>query len=259
MDGGRAPAVTPEGGNEQKLEVRLNRLEEKVAVVTGASRGIGRATALALARAGASVVLIARSESELIALAREVESEIGRPALACAADVRHGREVEMAVRRTLAAFGRIDILVNNAGVRTVKAPLWETTPEDWDVMMAVNLRGPFLFCRAVLPGMIERRSGHIINVVSTAALIGMEGMSAYGASKWGLLGMTRSLAKEARPYGVRVTAIFPGGTDTTFRSTPRPDYLSPETVAETIVYVASLPEKAVVHDLVIRPMVEANF
>ncbi len=237
----------------------MERLQDKVAMITGASRGIGRATALALARAGASVSLIARSEEELIGLAREVEAEIGRPALACATDVRHEKEVEEAVRRTLAAFGKVDILVNNAGVRTVKAPLWETSPQDWDTMMAVNLRGAFLFCRAVLPGMIERRSGHIINIVSTAALIGMEGMSAYGASKWGLLGMTRSLVKEARPYNIRVTAISPGGTNTTFRPTPRPDYLSPETVAEAVVFVASLPEGAVVHDLVVRPMVEVNF
>ena len=237
----------------------MERLQDKVAMITGASRGIGRATALALARAGASVSLIARSEEELIGLAREVEAEIVRPALACATDVRHEKEVEEAVRRTLAAFGKVDILVNNAGVRTVKAPLWETSPQDWDTMMAVNLRGAFLFCRAVLPGMIERRSGHIINIISTAALIGMEGMSAYGASKWGLLGMTRSLVKEARPYNVRVTAISPGGTNTTFRPTPRPDYLSPETVAEAVVFVASLPEGAVVHDLVVRPMVEVNF
>ena len=106
--------------------------------------------------------------------------------------------------------------------------------------------------------MIERRSGHIINVVSTVAQIGMEQMSGYSASKWGLLGMTKSLVKEARPYGIRVSAISPGGTDSTFRSTPRPDYLAPETVAEAIVYVASLPEKAVVHDLIVRPMVETK-
>lgn len=97
------------------------------------------------------------------------------------------------------------------------------------------------------------------NIISTVTQIGLPTMSAYSASKWGLLGMTKVLAKEAQPYGVRVTAISPGGTDTTFRSTPRPEYLSPETVADAIVYVASMPEKAVVHDLVLRPIVEANF
>ena len=172
-------------------------------------------------------------------------------------------------RPELGDLGRIEIEkafeaaflegVNNAGVRTAQAPLWEMTPQEWDTMIAVNLRGAFLCCREVLPGMIERRSGHVINVISTVSQIGIEQMSGYSASKWGLLGMTKSLVKEARPYGVRVSAISPGGTDSTFRSTPRPDYLAPETVAEAIVFVASLPEKAVVHDLIVRPMVETNF
>jgi NADP-dependent 3-hydroxy acid dehydrogenase YdfG len=95
--------------------------------------------------------------------------------------------------------------------------------------------------------------------VSTAAQIGLEEMGAYGATKWGLLGLTKSLIKEARPYNVRVTAFSPGGTDTTFRAEARPQYLAPETVAQAIVFVASLPEEAVVHDLVIRPIVETNF
>jgi NAD(P)-dependent dehydrogenase (short-subunit alcohol dehydrogenase family) len=133
------------------------------------------------------------------------------------------------------------------------------TTEEWDAMMAVNLRGAFLCCREVLPAMIERRSGHIINVISTATEIGLETMGAYSATKWGLLGMTRALTKEARPYGIRVSAISPGGTDTTFRAMPRPDYLAPATVAEAIVFMASLPEQAVVHDLVVRPIVETNF
>jgi NAD(P)-dependent dehydrogenase (short-subunit alcohol dehydrogenase family) len=237
----------------------MNPLHDRIALITGASRGIGRATALAMARAGADVVAVARSEGQLGDLARQIEAQTGRRALPCAADVSCLADVQRAVRAALDAFERIDVLVNNAGVRTAQAPLWETTPQEWDTMMAVNLRGAFLCCREVLPGMIERRSGHIINVISTVSQIGMEQMSGYSASKWGLLGMTKSLVKEARPYGVRVSAISPGGTDSTFRSTPRPDYLAPETVAEAIVYVASLPETAVVHDLIVRPMVETNF
>jgi short-subunit dehydrogenase len=107
--------------------------------------------------------------------------------------------------------------------------------------------------------MIERGTGHIINVISTASQIGLEDIGVYGATKWGLLGLTKSLIKEARPYGIRVTAFSPGGTDTSFRAEPRPQYLTPETVAEGIVWCASLPERAVVHDLVMRPIVETNF
>jgi NAD(P)-dependent dehydrogenase (short-subunit alcohol dehydrogenase family) len=97
------------------------------------------------------------------------------------------------------------------------------------------------------------------NVVSTASQVGLEDMGAYGATKWGLLGLTKTLIKEARPYGIRVTALSPGGTDTTFRAEARPQYLAAETVAEAIVFVASLPDKAVVHELVMRPIVETNF
>lgn len=237
----------------------MNALQDRVALVTGASRGIGRAAALALARAGADVIAAARNGSQLGSLADEITAQTGRRALVCVADVSQEDDVNRMVRVGLERFGKIDILINNAGVRASRAVLWETTPDEWDAMMAVNLRGAFLCCRAVLPGMIARREGTIINVVSTVSQIGLENMGGYGASKWGLLGMTKSLVKEARPYGIRVTALSPGGTDTTFRPGARPDYLAAETVAETIVFIAALPAQAVVHDLVIRPMVETNF
>ena len=103
------------------------------------------------------------------------------------------------------------------------------------------------------------RCAHSANVISTSSQVGLEQVGVYGATKWGLLGLTKSLIKEVRPYNIRVTALSPGGTDTSFRAEPRPQYLTPETVAETIVFVTSLPEKAVVHDLVIRSIVETNF
>jgi NAD(P)-dependent dehydrogenase (short-subunit alcohol dehydrogenase family) len=237
----------------------MDSLAGKVAWITGASRGIGHATALAMARAGAQVVVTARTKGQLEALADQILAETGQHALPCAADLAQETDIKRTVQTALAIFGRIDILVNNAGFNSRKAPLWEVTTEEWDAMMAVNLRGAFLCCREVLPSMIERRSGHIINVISTAAEIGLEAMGAYSATKWGLLGMTRVLTKEARRYGIRVSAISPGGTDTTFRAVPRPDYLAPETVAEAIVFMASLPEQAVVHDLIVRPIVETNF
>jgi len=234
-------------------------VQDKVVIVTGASRGIGRATALAMAAAGARVVVAARTADQLRTLADEIEAQTGRPALVAVTDVAVEAEVAHTVAQAEEAFGRVDVLVNNAGFNARKCKIWEMSTEEWDAMFAVNLRGAFLCCRAVLPGMIARRSGQIINVVSTAAQIGLEEMGAYGATKWGLLGLTKSLVKEARPYNVRVTAFSPGGTDTTFRAEARPQYLAPETVAEAIVFVASLPGEAVVHDLVMRPMVETNF
>ena len=237
----------------------MNSLENKVALVTGASRGIGRATALAMARAGAQVAVAARTASQLRALSDEIEAQTGKPALVCVSDVAVEDDVKHMVRDVLAGFGRVDVLVNNAGYNVRKAKIWEITAQEWDAMFAVNLRGAFLCCREVLPGMIERQSGHVINVISTASQIGLEQIGVYGATKWGLLGLTKSLIKEARPYGIRVTALSPGGTDTTLRAEPRPQYLAPETVADAIVFVASLPEKAVVHDMVLRPIVETNF
>jgi NAD(P)-dependent dehydrogenase (short-subunit alcohol dehydrogenase family) len=234
-------------------------MKDRVVVITGASRGIGRATALAMARAGAHVVAAARTEAQLKTLADETEAQAGCRARVCVADLAREEDVKRLFRSTLEALGRVDVLVNNAGFNTRKASLWEVTTAEWDAMMAVNLRGAFLCCREVLPGMIERGSGHIINVISTVSQIGIATMGPYAATKWGLLGMTKALVKEARPHGVRVSAISPGGTDTDFRAHPRPDYLAAETVAEAIVYVASLPEGAVVHDLVLRPMVETNF
>lgn len=205
------------------------------------------------------MAVVARTEAQLEALSQEIEGETGRPALVCVADVAQEQDVRRAVESVLQAFGRIDVLVSNAGFNTRKVKIWEIAVDEWDRMFAVNLRGAFLLCRLVVPGMIERRSGHIINVISTASQIGLEDMGVYGATKWGLLGLTKSLIKEARPHNVRVTALSPGGTDTSFRAQSRPQYLRPETVAETIVFCAQLPDEAVVHDLVIRPIVETNF
>ena len=237
----------------------MDTLTNQVVIITGASRGIGRATALAMARAGARVVVAARNKEQLQSLSDEIEAETGQPALVCPTDVAQEDDVKRLVQTALDVWGQVDILVNNAGFNARKAKIWEITPQEWDSMFAVNLRGAWLCCREVLPGMVARQSGHIVNVISTASQIGLEQIGAYGATKWGLLGLTKSLIKEVRPYNVRVTAFSPGGTDTSFRAEPRPHYLRPETVAEAIVFVTALPENAVVHDMVMRPMVETNF
>ena len=140
----------------------METLEDKVVLITGASRGIGRATAVAVAVAGGHVVAAARTESQLDALAGEIRTETDRPVLTFVADLAREDDVKRVVLATLAQWTRIDILVNNAGIRTSQAPLWQVSTEEWDEMMAVNLRGAFLCCHEVLPHMIERHSGHVI-------------------------------------------------------------------------------------------------
>jgi NAD(P)-dependent dehydrogenase (short-subunit alcohol dehydrogenase family) len=183
-------------------------LENQVALVTGGGRGLGRATALGLAEAGASVVLAGRTRDQLTAVAAEIE-RLGRPSLAVTADVTLPEDQDALVRSALDRFGRIDILVNNAGT-TFRTPS-ESYPEtEWDRVMDVNLKGPFLLMQKVGREMIRQGGGRIINVGSLIAVIGMPNIPAYGASKAGIEELTRCLAVEWAKYNIRVNAITPG-------------------------------------------------
>jgi NAD(P)-dependent dehydrogenase (short-subunit alcohol dehydrogenase family) len=184
------------------------RLDERVALVTGASRGLGRAMALALAEAGAHIALVARSADGLKETADAVSAR-GRRALALPADVTVAAEVDEAVKGALDAFGSVDILVNNSGVAAVK-PFVETTPAEWHRILETNLTGAFNCCRAVGPGMIARRRGKVVNVASVLGARGLSGYAAYSASKGGLLALTRALAVEWARHNVQVNAIAPG-------------------------------------------------
>jgi 2-deoxy-D-gluconate 3-dehydrogenase len=184
------------------------RLDERVALVTGASRGLGRAMALALAEAGADIALVARSADGLKETADAVSAR-GRRALALPADVTVAAEVDAAVKSALDAFGSVDILVNNSGVAAVK-PFVETTPAEWHRILETNLTGAFNCCRAVGPGMIARRRGKVVNVASVLGARGLSGYAAYSASKGGLLALTRALAVEWARHNVQVNAIAPG-------------------------------------------------
>ena len=184
------------------------RLDERVALVTGASRGLGRAMALALAEAGADIALVARSADGLKETADAVSAR-GRRALALPADVTVAAEVDEAVKGALDAFGSVDILVNNSGVAAVK-PFVETTPAEWHRILETNLTGAFNCCRAVGPGMIARRRGKVVNVASVLGARGLSGYAAYSASKGGLLALTRALAVEWARHNVQVNAIAPG-------------------------------------------------
>lgn len=228
-----------------------------MAIVTGAGRGIGRAVAQAFAREGAAVVLAARTASEIAAVAREIAGAGGR-ARAVRTDVTREASVGGLVEKTLAAFGQVDILVTAAGAAGF-APLVDTKPEAWDRMLAVNARGVFLCCRAVLPPMMRRGRGTIINVVSVAAKRAIPGGAAYAASKHAVLGLSRVLAEEMRPHGVRVGALCPGAVDTALwdavpNPPPRSRMLRPEDVAGAAVLMASLPPRASLEDLTLLPI-----
>ncbi|HBH00832.1 MAG TPA: 2-deoxy-D-gluconate 3-dehydrogenase [Candidatus Rokubacteria bacterium] len=180
----------------------------RVAIVTGASRGLGRAIALALAGAGADVALAARSKADLEETAR-LAAATGRRALVVPTDVARYEDVEALVARTLHELGRLDVLVNNSGVAKV-VPLAAATAEDWRFMLDVNLTGVFNGCRAAGPHLIAQKSGKVINLASVLGQVGLTGYTLYAATKGGVMALTRSLGVEWARHGVQVNAIAPG-------------------------------------------------
>lgn len=187
-------------------------LKEKIAVITGGGRGIGRVIALAYAREGANLVLAARSLEPLQETQAAVEA-LGRKALIVQTDIRLEESVHHLAEQALSHFGHIDIVVNNTGITGPTAPLWEITPADWEETFAVNVTGPYLCCRAFLPSMIERRSGCILFISSMTGKRPLFGRTPYAAGKLALVGLARTLAWETGPYGIRVNVISPGGVE----------------------------------------------
>ncbi|OUD31174.1 3-ketoacyl-ACP reductase [Flavobacterium sp. FPG59] len=185
----------------------MTDLKNKTALVTGAGKGIGKAIALALAKEGVNVILVARTQEEIDSVAAKVRS-LRVKALAITADVADINSVNAAVEKALSEFGAIDILINNAGIASFGKFL-ELEPTDWERIIQVNLMGPYYVTRAVVPNMIERQTGDIINISSTAGLAGNAMTSAYSASKFALLGLTDSLMQEMRKHNIRVTALTP--------------------------------------------------
>lgn len=237
----------------------MGDLRGKAIYLTGASRGIGRAIALRLARDGVRLALCGRDRAALDAVAAEVERLGSPPPFVRRFDLAEESETLAYYRDAKESLGPPDVLINNAGYNARKVPIAEVTSEEFDAMVAVNLKAPFLLSREAIRDMVERGGGHIVNILSTVCLFANETMGAYTATKKGLEGLTGVLLKEARPHGVRVSAIYPGGVDTSFRANPRPDYMRPESVAEAVRAVLVMPDDLVVHGLTFRPMVETNF
>src|ERR1051325_2779108 len=216
----------------------MSSIENQLAVVTGAGGGIGRAIAIELGRLGAKVTLVARSRTEL----EEAAAAIGKSASVIPADVRKKEDLQKVFEHVKTAFGPVDILVNAAGLG-IFGPVADFKDEDFETLIQTNLRGIFFTSRFVLPSMIERKRGHIINVASIAGKVGSAYRAIYCASKFGVVGFTESLAEEVRQYGIRASVICPGSTDSAFSgdgsTKARHKMLRPEDIAYVVRMLAA--------------------
>jgi len=232
-----------------------NRLDGKVAIVTGASKGIGRAISLALATEGATVVLAARNEMKLKETAELIQKAGGKAEI-IVTELTEEDSIKNLIAMVTEKFDVLDILVNNAGV-THSAPFEKTKTSDWDRCFAVNSRGPFILCREALPLLEKAERGYIINIASVVGVKGYPLQSAYTASKHAIRGMTMSLAEELKDSNIRVHLLCPGGVDTDLIDQVRPDIkkqdlMKPEEIAELVVYLVTHEGNAVIDELYIR-------
>lgn len=229
------------------------KLEGEIAIVTGAGRGIGKAIALNLAEAGADITVVARTAKEIEQTAAEIR-QLGHKALAIPTDVTKEDQVKEMVEQTLSQFGKIDILVNNAGgsPHETRSLFHESEERVWDLVLSVNLKGVLLCTRAVINHMIHRRCGKVINIASTAGLIGSAGKADYSAAKGGVIAFSKALAKEVAPYQIKVNCVCPGPTASEYlltfpeevkqeflRTIPLGRFGKPEEVAGMVRFLAS--------------------
>lgn len=240
----------------------VEELKGRVVLVTGGGRGLGEAVCQSLSTAGASVV-VADIRQELAQKVAQAICSDGREAIPLLLDVTDEHQAAAALQKITAQYGRLDALINNAGV-DVTLSIEELPITDWDRILAVNLRGPFLMSKFALPVMKEQGSGHIINIVSTAAKRAWANAAAYHASKWGLLGFSHALHVEARTHNIKVTALVAGGMQTPFLLERFPDIdvntlQDPKNVAETIRFLLSTPAQTVIPELMVLPMRETSW
>lgn len=235
------------------------KLKGKVAIVTGGGKGLGRGIALTFAREGANVAIAGRSEDALLKTAAEIE-RLGRKALAIPTDVSKEEQVNNFVNKVKDKFGKIDFLVNNAGILLSKK-VTETTLEDWEEVINTNLRGTFLMTRAVLEIMRKQRSGHIFNISSVGGRIGLAEKSAYCASKFGIVGFSKAVAKEVKQDNIKVQVVYPYMVDSyneidwSKQGKEQLRAVKVEDVADMIVYYASLPLRVLVEDIIFDPYI----
>lgn len=241
---------------EEYLEAK--KLEGKVALVTGSGRGMGRRIAIALASCGAQVTLSARTESELNAVQAEIESNGGR-AISIPGDISVESHSIDLVAKTVASFGRLDILVNNAGIGA-GGPWATTRTEDWDHVLAVNTRAPFILCREAIPHLQKQGRGHIINILSIGGVLCYENYGIYAVSKNALRALTITLSKDLRKDNIRVHAINMGAVDTPLLQKglrTRPDIdpaklVQPEEIAELVLFLVNWKGNGVIDEINIR-------
>lgn len=232
----------------------LFALDDRVAIVTGGNGGIGKGIARGLAAAGANIVIAARKKSKIDEVVREIQEEFGKDALGLPFDIRQADQIHSMTRKVVDTFGRIDILVNNAGINIRKMPQ-DYRAEEWDEVLDVNLRSPFLFCQAVYPAMRSAGAGKIINIGSMTSIFGGGKLAPYGTSKGGIVQLTRSLAVAWASNNIQVNSILPGwiNTDLTIQArkdlpglqenvlarTPSGRWGEPEDLAGAAVFLAS--------------------
>jgi 3-oxoacyl-[acyl-carrier protein] reductase len=227
----------------------------QVAVVTGAGRGMGAAIACKLAKLGATAVLCGRTKETLDATARTI-LEAGGKAEVIPCDITLLHQLEHAAARVDSSFGRLDILVNNAGIGGFTKLLHELPPEEWERILNTNLRGVYFSVRVFVPLMIRARSGHIINISSLAGKNALPKGAAYAASKWGLNGLTYSMAEELRPHSIRAAVICPGSTETELGPHPGKDtkkMLQPDDIAHAVAMLVTQAPQSFVSEILIRP------
>jgi len=234
----------------------MEQLQSKTALITGASRGIGRAIALRLARLGVTPLLSARRPEGLEVLATEMESEFGVRPTCISADLADEASVSALVAAVTQSTDTLDILINNAGM-TFSGALEETPTQVWDRCLAVNARGPFILCRDLLSLLRRGSRPCIVNIASVVGIKGYAQQSAYTASKHALRGMSIALAEELQPEGIRVHVVCPGGVDTDMVSQVRPDIaredlMQPEDVADAVVFLITRLGKGIVDEIRIR-------
>ena len=233
----------------------MQSFDEKVALVTGAGRGIGKAVALSLAKLGCRVVLAARTSVELEKVKLDIQNDKG-VAIAVPTDLTRDEDIDMLVRESQREFGAVDILINNAGWGK-RAPVVRARIEDLDQTLRVNLRAPMILTQKLLPSMIAKGEGAVINIGSVSGKSGEANGAAYSASKFGLIGFTESLYEEVREQGIKVAVILPGFVDTPMippvKHLDRSKMIQADDVAQAVLYVLSAPATACPVEITIRP------